>query len=436
LDTHVFALPSRVFIGKYDDEELKTADVSCADEGREPVVTPYDGVDARGRPEMVDVATGTSTIDAKPILYVNTSKGAKFTVKVTCTDTRASLLGQPLEYSFSFRHGVRATCGPRSWLLGTYDCGACLPRAAHDLKCKTAYSGCGKESTCRDGMIWKWRFEDKLDFPEGVNGDAVVQAMYNSGKQEYLDLLSMMNDTCAGIVGLPAYPILGPKAMIGSMKACERPYKYVCCTTPGFKEDCSETGDINNQECFMSAAENLAWCTTDIKCGESECGDSLCVEPDGCLPPTIDVGRRCRDGCTACNKEGVCVASADLENLQCDTQYTDSCMKYTCQGGVCKGALSSDIGDSCHIDGVRDTDPCGKYACSSSGCTYGPLSPLPTAPCDEQEVDRGDKICTQKYYCSPNGYCTPSNTDSDCKPKGGGGGTCDPKTNDGCNTPP
>jgi hypothetical protein len=443
-DRHVWALPARIVSAPYVDEQMSTSSFDCDVPGREAVPTKYQNNEPFERSGMVSVRSGTSTVEGKPILYVNTTRGSKFTVKVTCTDSRAALLGRPLEYTFRFRTGLRQSCGPNSWLIGTYDCGRCLPKPANDLdKCSTATAPCGDVAytLCRDSLIWKYRWQDHIDLP-GATPLEVLQGM----RTTHPELLDQINGSCGGIIGMPDYPLI--KDPSGACKGVEAlAGSVVCCGMFGFKEQCADTHNINNADCFYSVVDGNTLCRAQKSCGKTECGELLCDPGTGdCLlnQQSIKVGQLCRNGCESCDAKGECKPTPARADQTCQGGWADSCIDWKCdaQGSNCIQTVKPGVtqGQSCNT-GYRESE-CAPNQCIPFNDHLACLPNMHADPStDGRSCEGGSNTytnsageqCTVQMQCK-SGFCSEVEATRECKPNPDNGGGCKEgcQTSDGC----
>lgn len=421
-DEHVHAVAPSVYSYTYRDEQLGCMD----DPMREPVTPSVSTIEYALSNKYIDVKTGdVSAIYANPILYINTSRGARFTLVVTCEDTRASLLGQPLEYTFALRHGIRQHCGPPESKSAMHRCGACNPMAATDLShciqpqklsCDLYYS------RCSEAIVWEYLRENGI---ENADYRTIV-----AGSQE---LKERINESCETVYGFEdEYPVPLPDPNDPEYEPCVPAHRTVCCMAPGLNLDRLHCGDINDPECFFGKQDIRNLCYGGSSCGAFECHETSCNAgtdwkcTEGTPKPA---GTPCKEnsGCFTCQEgsEGMACGFDDAklgDACTLGSNYDSMCTQFTCQNdGSFSGCLRADAqneGVSCEVERPRDDkNICMTYICQTGVC--GPQPANDGMDCGPIEEIGDTETCTYNAVCS-GGACRPT-TEISCTPRGGTG---------------
>lgn len=420
-DEHLYALPAAITSYPYTDQQLADPPrFSCTDTGRTPVETVIRSDPVPDEQGMVDIMAQTSTT-GYPALYVNTTRGAKFTVIVTCRDNRVSLLGQPLEYSFKIRHGLKQHCGPQYTRRGSVACMGCADKPGLASKC-IDYSKPAPCMTyyevCRDRVLWEWN----------KRGEGVTAASISEGNELFNDVCDM----CGSVLGPSGWIETSscPKPTEEDLENqnCMDPYAYVCCNLDGFKKDCSPELTITNPVCFIGDPAYTSLCTAP-KCQGSVCVKQECVAETGeCKDTGYNPGVPCA-ACSKCTNTGACAYDTSTNGQSCGQSY-DQCEAFKCDEASksCKATPIKSVGDSCSI---RGDSGCAKVECISLAggermyCGENRDKPLNEGgPCGQPSViTTATERCTTTYTCV-SGSCSGSTTN--CVPIDVGTGGCTP----------
>lgn len=470
-------LPATREIAHYQDSEL-----DCSPDSRVYIpsgVTYADVVNPLMEDDAQDLISGDFDIRAYPTMFVNTTRGAKFDLLVTCNDPAISLLGNPVEYSFMFRYGIKQHCGPPDALLDTRDEPVCRPCGIPpqvDLgDCVSLPCG-PKVLLCKKSFNWL-----------RVYGNA----FYND--LDLYDFLQEIYDTEPKPQTWNTYLSDECNVDLDDLENCYggvKSHNSICCILPGYippdddrdgqagqDDSCTTSLDPTNPNCFMDIADYIGLCTGLSDCGKEtswRLGD-LCVTSE-CIPDPVrgevciegdpedalDDGSSCSGGGESCywcsdgtggQEAGRCLFNPTKEGFVCNDAYP--CQTQTCQefppsfGPGCYRDRSLDAGtdvnclsvyrgsglDKCmdaFCDGTGGCDRIYDPALTDTRCSSGSAS----YPCPPP--DTGRYSCSWDVLCEPNdspleGGCTNSDTgDANCAECELGGGGCMPDNPDGC----
>lgn len=427
-DDHVHRLNPAIHTFPYDDEQL-----GCVDEPREPVYVSVSPVPYQTQETFVDVKEGDiRNFYANPVMYVNTTRGAKFSLVVTCKDTRVALLGQPLEYTFELRHGIKQHCGPTDKIGARHRCGACSPMPAANLErcikpgkpapCDTYYR------VCAESTVWSY-----LNEHPGLR-DGRTYSQYVTA---YEDLQQKIYAACETVPGMeskypPPQPPSNPPPP--GWDACPVAFPSVCCAAPGFdpENDCADPMNINNPQCFLSKANVVSLCYAPSTCGEKQCYETKCDASNdySCDQTTPKpVGSPCNSAggasCFSCQENGdemECGFDDNREGQQCSVSYPTSCNQYVCDkavGGCATKVIPSMVGQECTYQGYQPQH-CSDLKCTPEGyCNSVPANEGDS--CGSGTYETATHTCTYENHCQ-NGFC--SQTGQTCTPKSDGGCRC------------
>lgn len=459
-------LPATRQLAHYQDYEL-----DCPADARVVVpssVTYSDTVNPLLEHNAQDIFSGDFDVFAYPTLFVNTTRGARYDVRVTCNDPSTSLLGNPVEYSFEFRYGVKQHCGPPDALIHTADEPVCRPCGVPpqvDLASCVSLPCSPKVALCEKALNWLRVFGN--DFYSGDAYDYLAE-IYAGGEeqwQEYLDQECAIDqnqlDVCAG--GVKSHNVV----------CCQVP-GYVSpeddrAETPGLDDSCTSSFDVNNSNCFMDLADYVSLCTGPSSCGTVStwqinewCVDTECVPDSGegsCQPKPPEEaykdGRSCggTTGCYWCSdgsdgqEAGKCLFNPTKEGDVCDDSAI--CSANTCQASYQSRdpgcwpdpSENAPAGTNCAamFQGFPEMLLCKKASCDGSGdCDREFDFDLAGTICKHNVHETfscpgsGTYTCTYDMVCDPDHEgCVRDDDSVSCGTCPTGGGGCIPGS-DGC----
>ena len=191
--SHVWALPSNRTIQHYRDEDLRCEDTA------ERIVVPsavsylptVDLINTQ-RYQPIGIADFRNQ-QMYPIMLVNTTKGAKFRAEIICTDRSITLLGQPIEYRFSFDYGVKLHCGPPTG-KPYHDEPVCAPCGGTAFEwnrkncCEPQCTGGAQYTYCL--AAWEWYRKNGREFTGDPHATDWIDAIYESNPQNWWNNVS------------------------------------------------------------------------------------------------------------------------------------------------------------------------------------------------------------------------------------------------------
>ena len=470
-DEQVYLLPSKVIATPYSDDQL-----GCAPGDRTPVESSIPSSGLPQETQLIDVATGEwpQGFMASPVLYLNITRGAKFLLTVKCKDEQASLLGQPLEYRFTIKYGVKEHCSPPKMVNGNFMCSGCgLKPGLNFENCVNfgyAWSCDGYERYCNEAMLWgayvnkSPNFEGLVDACPadkftGELASTLANCWAHAVANDQYYFFDYLNSTCNTVVGYentgdPAHSY--PKQFLrdenGNLilndrgqpqRVCANAQVTTCCGTPGYDDAndgaCDPANSLSNPSCFMDKNTYVSACTALKSCSRPQfvrgqkCINVKCDPTiNECVQDPTDVlyGVKCNgvSGCYKCDDTtGICGYDSDMTGERCTERWPEDCKKYACvpvgDDGACQGSADpTQEGRSC---GEEYQDSCSSYTCTAGSCLGTPVPP--GTPCGEDTyVNECGARCTTQKTCTlssdgQHSICSPGTTSCAQCPTGGGG---------------
>lgn len=432
-DERVYSLPPNVTFSAYTDEELE-----CPSGAKDPALMGITYTPFIDWEDQYDVALGQPMVAAEPVLYINTTRGARFTLRVTCRDDRVSLLGQSVQYSFRLRYGLKQQCGPNKQIRGTVACGGCSSKPAINLDHCYSYGTpkqCGYyQQRLTMGTIW-WltvvsgSFSDPgydpaslLDPDSWATYDEVLLHFSADGYEP--TMLEQVNSMIGGVYGHTdeyPFPVEEPEDLCG-----EGP--VYCCAPPGFTETCDPEGSLANPACWMSADTYAADCTDYMECRNPDswavgqpCYGMKCDPAiNECVPDeeSTNEGRPCGDNeCYVCDESNICNFDMGSDDAPC----TGSSLGALCKIFQCDAATTSCAPSGIEEDGTFCGVPGYGDRCSRRECLAG--------ECESIDQNEGGGCGTDSCGCAMvcrSGACLKADPLCACDEPPGGGTTCPP----------
>jgi hypothetical protein len=420
-DVHVYNLEPDMISYPFWDEQL-----GCEEEGREPVqpsinVLPFpeEGYGSKlvslGT-DFDDLTTGlrnSGFATANPVLYINTTRGAQFTLVVKCEDSRAAILGQPLEYTFRLQHGIRQHCGPGEMSGARHRCGACSPMVAVDAsKCLKPSDPASCEtywSLCSKNVVWTHLRET------GGSGDYMAVV----GADD--DLREEINESCGTVWGFESQyprPLQDPES---EERACRSAYQNVCCMMEGYEEKCADPHNINNPDCFFNYQDAVSLCYARSGCDGDECEIYKCDESTDMecqLRGYKNEGDGCgTGGCYTCqNTPGEEGRSCQFvqEPKPCSPGFgNDGCSTWLCDPTTttCKGTTIPEKDNQVGVCNPYGGVPrCRESICKNGGCVTQDAGE--SSPCGLVEYTNTEgRVCDLPGQCT-DGFCQAQGTNN------------------------
>jgi len=282
---------------------------------------------------------------------VASQRTAKFTVKARCTDPQSALLGMPVEYTFTFRYGLKAVCDMPQKMIPTG--GACGGACGYHPNCPACQtlSPHGDTSALCEQMLQKIKEE---------NPDA--------------DIVALRNDMCGANA---AITVCCGGAGLAEGAYGKEAWNSACCGPL----DCdSVQGDCFKYKCDPSLApDQSGW-------GGKEEAQAQCVRTG-----EVKVGdKRVCPTCKACNAAGECDADPSQADVVCQTP-PNWCYVKTCGADA-----------SCSVQkNLPDGTWCGSNynECTSGTCQSGDCKPPTGRSCSETHECQTCKGTCQGWTC-------------------------------------